>query len=79
MLQLLDRFPGKGWNLIRAGLQSPVVRNRSWSLRVFKNWRRGEWPADARLILSAAANVEPDEKLKKDLETCLQTSEESAL
>jgi hypothetical protein len=78
MLQLLDRVPGKGWKLIRAGLKSPVVRNRNWSLRVFKNWQRGDWPPDARTILRAAANAEPDEKLKVELETCLEISEGSA-
>jgi hypothetical protein len=78
MLQLLDRFPGKGWKLLRAGLQSPVVRNRNWSLRVFRNWQRGDWPPDARTILRVAANAEPDEKLKVELETCLEMSEGSA-
>jgi hypothetical protein len=73
MLQLLDRFPGKGWPLIRAGLQSPVVRNRNWSLRVFKNWSRQDWPSDARVILQTAVEREPDEDLKKDLQTCLST------
>ena len=78
MLQLLDRFPGKGWGLIRAGLQSPVVRNRNWSLRVFKNWQRDDWPEEAPQVLRAAANAEPDDKLKKNLEACLEDAKESA-
>jgi hypothetical protein len=78
MIQLLDRFPGRGWKLIRAGLRSPVVRNRNRSLRVFKNWRHGDWPPDAWTILRAAATAEPDEKLKVELETYLEMSEESA-
>ena len=77
MLQLLDRFPGKGWPLIRAGLQSPVVRNRNWSLRVFKNWLRPDWPPDARQVLQAAAKAEPDDELKKELKACLEMSQES--
>ncbi len=78
MLQLLVRFPGRGWKLIRAGLQSPVVRNRHWSLRVFKNWRRDDWPADASQVLRAAANAEPDDELRKDLEAFLESARESA-
>jgi len=77
MLQLLDRFPGKGWPLIRAGLQSPVVRNRNWSLRVFKRWLRQEWPPDARQVLQAAAKAEPDDELKRELTACLEGSQES--
>lgn len=77
MLQLLDRFPGKGWPLIRAGLQSPVVRNRTWSLRVFKNWLRHEWPPDARQVLQAAAKAEPDDELRTELTACLEGSQES--
>jgi hypothetical protein len=33
VLQDARRFPGKGWPLIRAGLQSPVTRNRNRSVR----------------------------------------------
>lgn len=73
MLQLLERFPERGWKLIRAGLQSPVVRNRHWSLRVFSNWRRDEWPEDAWEVLRAAATAEPDEQLRKDLRACLES------
>jgi hypothetical protein len=71
MLQLLDRFPGKGWNLIRAGLQSPVVRNRNWSLRVFKNWSREEWPPDAVEVLRTACRAETEEDVRTNLEAFL--------
>lgn len=77
MLQLLDKFPGKGWPLIRAGLQSPVVRNRNWSLRVFKNWSRQDWPPDAPQVLQAAAKAEPDDELKRELNAYLERSQES--
>lgn len=66
MLQLLDRFPGRGWPLIRAGLQSPVVRNRNWPLRVFKNWLHQDWPPDARQVLQVAAMAEPDDDRKEN-------------
>jgi hypothetical protein len=42
ILQDLRRFPGKGRPLIRAGLQSPVVRNRNMTVRALAAWGRGE-------------------------------------
>lgn len=77
MLQLLDRFPGKGWNLIRTGLRSPVVRNRNWSLRVFKNWRKEDWPSDANDVLRAAVEAEPEDDVRKNLEAFLEGRSDS--
>ena len=41
VLQELRRFPGKGWTLIQAGLQSPTVRNRNMAIQALAAWERG--------------------------------------
>jgi len=50
VLQDLRRFPGKGWPLIRAGLKSPVTRNRNMAVRAIAAWQRPSWPAETDLL-----------------------------
>ena len=51
ILQELGRFPGKGWDLIRTALRSPVIRNRNMALRALSlpegpmGARSGDGPA----------------------------------
>lgn len=59
VLQELRRFPGKGWTLIRAGLQSPTVRNRNMAVQALREWDRTAWPAEAESLLNRAIDVEP--------------------
>lgn len=58
LLQDLGRFPGKGWPLIRAGLRSPVIRNRNMALQALGTWGRERWPAEAQALLEQAAREE---------------------
>jgi hypothetical protein len=60
VLQDLRRFPGKGWPLIRAGLQCPVVRNRNMALRALSLWERKAWPAEAEFLLRRGIDREPE-------------------
>jgi hypothetical protein len=60
VLQDLRRFPGKGWLLIKAGLQSPVTRNRNMALRALSAWKREAWPAEAEFMLRLGLNHEPN-------------------
>ncbi|HEX8184591.1 MAG TPA: hypothetical protein VF747_07560 [Blastocatellia bacterium] len=60
VLQDLHRFPGKGWPLIRAGLQSPVTRNRNMAIRALSSWKREEWPEEADFLLRRALDREPN-------------------
>jgi hypothetical protein len=60
VLQGLRRFPGRGWPLIRAGLQSPVVRNRNMALHALAAWPQDQWPDEARLLLKRALRDEPN-------------------
>lgn len=59
VLQDLRRFPSKGWPLIRAGLQSPTVRNRNMALQALAAWDRTVWPAEAESLLRRAIETEP--------------------
>ncbi len=40
IVQELRRFPGKGWDLIRPSLRSPMIRNRSMAIQALKAWGR---------------------------------------
>ena len=71
VLQDLRRFPGKGWPLLRAGLQSPVVRNRNMALRALSAWGRSAWPPDAEPILIQARGREPDPEVRRTIEAVL--------
>ena len=71
VLQDLRRFPGKGWRLIRAGLQSPVTRNRNMAIRSLGAWDRAAWPPEAELLLRQAAKAEPNDDTRRDIEKVL--------
>ena len=71
VLQDLGRFPGKGWPLIRAGLQSPVTRNRNMALRALGTWDKDEWPSDAGIRLQAALEQEPNEHTREQIRRVL--------
>jgi hypothetical protein len=64
ILQDLGRFPGHGWNLVRAGLESRVVRVRNMATRTLNAWPRAAWPAAAAGALKKAAQAEPNEKTR---------------
>ena len=66
-MQDLGRFPGKGWKLIEAALNSPVIRNRNMAMKALSDWGRQRWPADARRVVEEAFRNEPDEEVKADL------------
>lgn len=67
IVQDLGRFPGHGWRLIRAGLQSPVERNRCMAARALSAWPRESWPSDAFHVLQRAHDREPDEDIRCNL------------
>lgn len=71
ILQELRRFPGKGWPLIRAGLQSPTVCNRNMALMALRAWERTDWPGDAELLLRQATEIEPNDKVRETMTKAL--------
>lgn len=74
LLQDLKRFPGRGWELISAGLRSPVVRNRNMALQAFLAWPRDRWPAEALGLLKGAAQAEPDKDLRGRIEKAIRSN-----
>jgi hypothetical protein len=65
VLQNLGAFPGLGWNLVQAGLRSPVVRNRNMALHTLEGWGEASWPLGAREAVERAFEDEPDEDLRE--------------
>lgn len=71
LLQDLKKFPERGWNFIKAGLQSPVTRNRNMALNALLAWSRTAWPADAEWLLGTAYQAEPNKDLRERLKSAL--------
>lgn len=65
VLQELRRFPGKGWSLIRTGMQSPVVRNRGMAVMALVSWDRTTWPDEAERLLRSAIALEPNDQTRE--------------
>jgi hypothetical protein len=72
ILQDLGKFPGLGWPLIVAGLQSPVVRNRNMALRTLEGWGKAKWLQTAWGLLAQALEREPNEQVKGFIQQLLQ-------
>ena len=64
IVQDLDRFPGKGWKLIKVSLKSSVIRNRNMALIALSRWGKENWPEDAKNILKEALQNETDADVK---------------
>ncbi len=68
----LGRFPGMGICLIKAGLSSPVVRNRVTALRALACWGREWWTKEVIELIQSAQLREPDKELKSQLARVLR-------
>jgi len=68
----LGRFPGVGICLIKAGLSSPVVRNRVTALRALACWGREWWTKEVIELIQYAQRREPDKELKSQLARVLR-------
>ena len=67
VLQDLPRFPGRGWRLIKAGLCSPVIRNRNFAIRALAAWPRESWPPEATSLVQRVRDLEPKDDIKRRL------------
>lgn len=72
ILQDLKRFPGQGWTLIKAGLQSPVIRNRHMALNAMETWSSELITQEQRNVLADALRLEPDAKISERLKQALE-------
>lgn len=71
ILQDLDKWPGRGWLLLQAGLRSPVIRHRNLSIKALEAWGQSNWPEQVIPILERAVREELDEELKLRFEKLL--------
>ncbi|MBI5779734.1 MAG: hypothetical protein HZA49_09820 [Planctomycetes bacterium] len=72
ILQNLGKYPSVGIFLVKAGLRSPVVRNRNLALRVLSEWGKKNWDAEVEDILKELLSIEPLEDVKKRIKQVLQ-------
>ena len=63
LLKGLGMYPGVGFNLIKTGLRSPFLGNRSKALNVLSEWGDINWPEETRELLQKAMNEEPDPEI----------------
>jgi hypothetical protein len=64
--QEMQRFPGRGWPLVRTALEGPLVIERQFGLRGLSwfledGWR---WPTDADDVLDPMARSDPDQRTR---------------
>lgn len=71
ILQDLRRFPGQGWDFIRAGLRSPVTRNRNMALNALSRWGRENWKPDTEMALRRGLREEPKPDVRERFERVL--------
>jgi len=61
ILQSLDRFEGMGAELVIAGLNSPVIRNRSMAIDALEGWSADAWGERIVEAVRQLAEIEPDD------------------
>lgn len=71
VLQDLKRFPGIGWEVLNAGLQSPVIRNRNMAINALQEWQP-EQLHPHRAFLEHCLAGEPDESVRERMEALVQ-------
>jgi len=74
ILQDLGRFPGRGWNLVRAGLRNPVILVRNMAVRTLRSWPPSHWPDGALQALTEAARDEPADQTRQAMTETLASA-----
>ena len=57
--------------MIRAGIRSPVIRNRHMALRALSPWGIERWPSGAEAVLRATLPEEPNKDVRDEIELLL--------
>ncbi|MCY9529387.1 limonene hydroxylase [Paenibacillus alvei] len=65
ILQSLERFAGIGERLVKAGLNSPVVRNRNMALRALEGWDAASWGEQLIGAVIHSLEVETEESVRE--------------
>jgi hypothetical protein len=63
--QELERFPGKGWPLFRAALESPTLGQRRFGIGFLRDVPGGLWPDGADRVLEMVARSDPDDEMRQ--------------
>ncbi len=71
VLQALRKHPGKGVELIKVGLNSPVIPNRNMAVYALSAWGRANWPDELAKALKKAVELEPEDDLKMRMQQVL--------
>ena len=72
VILFLEAYSNKGEELILVGLDSPVTRNRNMSIRVLEKWTPEKWSAEIIKKVNILKEIEPNEEVKKKIESLLQ-------
>jgi hypothetical protein len=72
VLQRLKDFPGKGMNLIAAGLRSPVIRNRNLAINALAAVEAAAISSQAKSMLELALEEETNDEIRKRLRVLWQ-------
>jgi hypothetical protein len=72
IIQDLGKYPGKGMELIRISIKSPVIRDRNMALKALSQWGVEKWPSETKSILEEALSIEPVEDVKKDIKKVIK-------
>jgi hypothetical protein len=72
ILKGFERFPGKGWPLIREGLTSPVMMERRFGIGGLRSFADLPWPSEALGMLVEVMRSDPDEYNRDDAAEVLE-------
>lgn len=67
VVQELRQFPRLGWPLVRAALQSPVIRARNMAIKALETWGMEDWPEETRALLVHSLEIEPNHETRDSL------------
>jgi hypothetical protein len=57
--------------MIKAGLRSPVVRNRNMAINALSEWDPKSWSTDMRAVVERAREIEPRPDVKGRFDSVL--------
>lgn len=75
LISFLESYPGKGEQILLAGLASPVTRNRNMTLRTLEKWGKENWPTSMRKEIEKLKKLEPNKDTKENIGRLLRDEE----
>lgn len=75
VITFLENYPRVGEEIIVAGLNSPVIRNRYRTLKTLQSWTSSNWNEKIKAELNILLEAEPTSDIKSDLVKLLNGKE----